>query len=311
MGKVIKQQYPVYFISEGLAGSKKYYLEVEKICYVVVMSARKLRHYFESHTIKVLINQLLNDIFDNRDNSGRISKWAMEHSMYVVDFEKHNAIKSQILADFITEWSELTSQTKDVVHELPWLVYCDGAWGSVRAKAATALISPFGIKICYVARLQFNNEADKCTNNITEYEAILLGLCKLRAIIIQTCLLQIDSKVVAGHIETKCIAREATLERYLALVLRMESYFKDFTVEYIERNKNTEDDNRAKATAHNTPMLADVFFQVIEEASVKTVVPDPRLISIIEGEDWHTLIMAYLHHYYEPDNTNEHIRMQQ
>jgi hypothetical protein len=42
MGKVTKQQYPVYFISEGLAGSKKYYLEVEKICYVVVMSARKL-----------------------------------------------------------------------------------------------------------------------------------------------------------------------------------------------------------------------------------------------------------------------------
>jgi hypothetical protein len=57
------------------------------------MSARKLQHYFEAHTIKVLTNQPLNDIFDNRDNSGRNTNWAMELSEYVVDFEKRSAIK--------------------------------------------------------------------------------------------------------------------------------------------------------------------------------------------------------------------------
>jgi hypothetical protein len=61
---------------------------MEKICYGVVMSARKLQHYFEAPTIKVLTNQPLNDIFGNRDSSGRISKWAMELSKHVVDFEK-------------------------------------------------------------------------------------------------------------------------------------------------------------------------------------------------------------------------------
>jgi hypothetical protein len=40
--------------------------------------------------------------------------------------------------------------------------------------------------------------------------------------------------VVAGPIEKECIAREPTLERYLALIRRMENYFKRFTVEYIE-----------------------------------------------------------------------------
>jgi hypothetical protein len=30
---------------------------VEKICYVVIMSVRKLRYYFEAHTIKVPTNQ--------------------------------------------------------------------------------------------------------------------------------------------------------------------------------------------------------------------------------------------------------------
>jgi hypothetical protein len=66
-----------------------------------------------------------------------------------------------------------------------------------------------------------------------------------------------------------------------------------------------------KATTRNTPMLVDVFFQVLEDASVKTVPPEPRVISIIEGEDWRALLMAYLRHYYEPESKNEQTRMQQ
>jgi hypothetical protein len=91
----------------------------------------------------------------------------------------------------------------------------------------------------------------------------------------------------------------------------MENYFKGFTVEYIERNKNTEADNLAKAIARSAPMPLDVFFQVLEDASIKIVLSKPRLINIIEGEDWRASIMAYLRHYYEPDSTTEKIRMQQ
>jgi hypothetical protein len=84
----------VYLISEVLTRSKKFYSKIEKFCYTVIMAARKLRHYFEAHTIKFLTNQLLNKIFGNRDSSDRISKWAMELSDYVVDFKKRNTIKS-------------------------------------------------------------------------------------------------------------------------------------------------------------------------------------------------------------------------
>jgi hypothetical protein len=140
---------------------------------------------------------------------------------------------------------------------------------------------------------------------------MLLGLHKLRAIGVQTCVLRIDFKVVLGQIEKECIARELTLKKYLTLVQRMENYFKGFTVEYIERNKNTEADDLAKVVARNIPLPADVFFQVIEDALVKTVRLEPRLINIIKGEDWKASIITYLHHYYESDSTNEQIRMQQ
>jgi ribonuclease HI len=95
---------------------------------------------------------------------------------------------------------------------------------------AAILVSPSRIKLRYAARLHFTSEIDKCTNNITEYEAILLGLHKLRAIGVQTCVLHIDSKVVPDQIEKEYITREPTLEKYLALVRRMENNLKGFTV---------------------------------------------------------------------------------
>jgi ABC-type transport system involved in Fe-S cluster assembly fused permease/ATPase subunit len=73
-GKVVNQQLLVYFMSEVLTGSKRFYSKMEKICYAVVMSAHKLWHYFKAHTIKVLTNQPLNNIFGNIVSFGRTSK---------------------------------------------------------------------------------------------------------------------------------------------------------------------------------------------------------------------------------------------
>jgi ribonuclease HI len=183
----------------------------------------------------------------------------MQLSKHVVDFEKRSTIKSQILADFVAEWMEPGFTVEGAVPESTWLIFCDGTWGAAGAEAATILTSPSGIKLRYIARLQFNNKVDKCTNKIIEYEAILLGLQKLRAIGVQRCIICTNCKVVAGEIEKECITREPTLKKYLALVRRMENVLKGFTLEYIDRNKNTEADKLAKAAARNTPLIANIF----------------------------------------------------
>jgi ribonuclease HI len=85
----------------------------------------------------------------------------------------------QVIADFIANWTEPCSYTESLVPESSWLIYCDGAWGNARAGAAAILMSPSQIKHRYAMRLQFRKETDKCTNNIDEYETILLGLHKL------------------------------------------------------------------------------------------------------------------------------------
>jgi hypothetical protein len=103
---------------------QKYYSEIEKICSAVIMCSRKLHHYFVVHHIIILTNQPLHDIMHNRDSSGRIGKWTMELSEYIINFERRSTIKLQILTDFMGEWTRPQTQI-DTVQVSPWLVYCD------------------------------------------------------------------------------------------------------------------------------------------------------------------------------------------
>jgi hypothetical protein len=102
---------------------------------------------------------------------------------------------------------------------------------------------------------------------------------------VQRCILKTDSEVIASQIEKECIARDEILERYLAVVQRMEKFCKGFTVQCIERAKNVEADELAKATTKKVMLPPDVFFQVIEDPSVKIVEPEPRIVNVVQGED--------------------------
>jgi hypothetical protein len=75
--------------------------------------------------------------------------------------------------------------------------------------------------------------------------------------------------------------------------------------------KNTEADELAKATARKVVLPPDVFFQLIEDSSIKIVEQEPRMVNVEQGEDWWAHIMSYLHHHYEPNNSTKLTRMQQ
>jgi hypothetical protein len=66
-GHVYKVQRPIYYISEVLLESKIQYPHVQKLLYALLITSRKLRHYFESHKITVVTDFSLRDILHNRD----------------------------------------------------------------------------------------------------------------------------------------------------------------------------------------------------------------------------------------------------
>ena len=196
----------------------------------------------------------------------------------------------------MADWTLSQNQSKDK-KQPDWIIYCDGAWGFAGAGAAAIITSPSGVQMRYAARLEF-----QCTNNIAEYEAILLELRKARAMGIQSLIIKIDSQVVAGHIEKDYKARDLELAKYLQFLREQEKYFEGFTVKNISRTDNSDADEIAKVVAQNTSLPQDIFFQVLTHASIKAKQEVPREVHIIQSEDWRAPIMAYLRGHYKPED---------
>ena len=86
------------------------YTEIEKIAYVVLISSRKLKHYFQAHEITVPSLQPLGDILSNKEASRRIEKWATELSQFKLNYVSRTTFKSQALADFMVDWTPSAHQ---------------------------------------------------------------------------------------------------------------------------------------------------------------------------------------------------------
>ena len=68
-----KVQKPVYYTSRVLHGAEERYLPMEKLAFVLVTVARKLKPYFQAHTIVVLTDRPLWRAMSNPDAAGRLA----------------------------------------------------------------------------------------------------------------------------------------------------------------------------------------------------------------------------------------------
>jgi ribonuclease HI len=194
-----------------------------------------------------------------------------------------SSIQSQALADFIADWM-LGAHEEEVSKDVKaWTVFCDGSWGTFGAGAAAVLVAPSKVKTCYAAKLDFS-----CTNNIAEYEALLLGLWKLRAMGIRRAILKTDSQVISGHVD------KSSKEIYLDTVRRLEASFEGFSVKNIPRGENEHADLLAKSAAQGLPLPSEVFFETIKAPLVELMERAVLTISPVHSEDWRTEIISFL-----------------
>jgi ribonuclease HI len=107
------------------------------------------------------------------------------------------------LADFIADWTPSPHDKAIPSNKAIWAVFCDGSWGSFGSGAATIIVSWTKVKTSYAAKLQF-----KCTDNIAEYEALLWGLRKLKAMGVQRATLKSVSQVITGQVDKTSKAKK-------------------------------------------------------------------------------------------------------
>ena len=98
-------QHPVYYCNRALRGAEERYLRMEKLILPLVTMARKLRPYFQAHTIEVPTEYPMKQVLHKLETSGRLMKWAIELSDFDIRYKPKTTIKRQVLADFVMEFT--------------------------------------------------------------------------------------------------------------------------------------------------------------------------------------------------------------
>ncbi|XP_075103578.1 uncharacterized protein LOC142178148 [Nicotiana tabacum] len=170
-------QFPIYYISKVLLGAETSYPHLEKLALALVVASQKLRPYFQCYPISVVTTFPLRNVLYKPELSGHLAKWTVKVSKFDIEYKPRIAIKSQVFADFMADFSlglmplaakeaVLVSGTTSGV----WTLFTDGASNVKGSDLGVVLIMPSGEILRHAIRTV------PLTNNEDEYEALVIGL---------------------------------------------------------------------------------------------------------------------------------------
>ncbi|XP_077219690.1 uncharacterized protein LOC143853872 [Tasmannia lanceolata] len=197
------------------------------------MAAKKLRPYFQAHTIKVMTDQPLRQVLHRPDTSGRLVKWAVELSEFDIQYLPMPAIKAQVMADFMAECTSHQQSIESKVVQTPvvekvtttveqteaetepvrtknihvpaeqnllsnkllWEVYVDESSNKVGCGAGLILTGPDNFVLDYALRFGF-----RASNNVAKYEAFIAEMNLAVQTSAQRLKAYCDSQLVANQI---------------------------------------------------------------------------------------------------------------
>uniref|UniRef100_A0A2N9HX21 Uncharacterized protein n=1 Tax=Fagus sylvatica TaxID=28930 RepID=A0A2N9HX21_FAGSY len=264
-------QCPVYYTSKTMTEAETRYLPLEK------------------YPVQAM--------FHKADFIGRIWKWGAKIGTLDVKYLPRTAIKGQILADFVAEFTP-TAEQKDLnettfQENTPedsgwWKIYVDGASNAKGSGTGVVIITPDETIIEQSIRLDF-----KTSNNEAEYEAVLAGLNSAKTLGAQQLIVHCDSLLVASQINGEYMARDERMAAYLLKVQQTMTSFQMVRVEQIGRNLNS----HADALATLASVLSADFKRFIPIETLATpsiAMPVCHIHTITVSPCWMDLYVHYL-----------------
>jgi ribonuclease HI len=170
------------------------------------------------------------------------------------------------LAEFTAEWTDPFADEPPEVEstllgeEAPglWVMHFDGAFNLPGVGAGAILTSPSGDKLFYAIQRCFKPE-HKVTNNIIEYEGLLVGLRVVNALGIKHLIIKGDSQLVVNFSNKRYTPKDEHMAAYLEEHRKMEKCFQGLELKHILRGENVEADKIAKRASHRLAQSDGVF----------------------------------------------------
>ncbi|XP_073358056.1 uncharacterized protein [Aegilops tauschii subsp. strangulata] len=137
--------------------SKKRYPHYQKLVYEIYLTAKKVAHYFQEHSVTVISDTPLSEIMSNRDATVQVAKWVIELLPLDIKFEAKKAIKSQALVEFLAEWIEQEQPVLSVPEH--WAMFFD----------SSKMLHGFGAGVVFVSPKDGFNPEDSAKNVFLEH----------------------------------------------------------------------------------------------------------------------------------------------
>ena len=277
-------QKPVYFTSRALRGAEERYPQMEKLAFVLIIAARKLKPYFQAHTIVVLMDKPLRKAMSSPEAVGRMALWAVELSEFDIQYRPRTAVKWQVVADFIAEFTLENDQGAEEKRQ--WNIYTDGSSNRRAGGAGVVIQTLEGDKIQCMIRLDFST-----TNNKAEYEALVAGLDLAKAASVENIVVHCDSQVVTSQINGCYECKNKRMKRYLQEV---KYRINDLEIKFIQipREENECADHLAKAASAEFMLVPE---QVLSLVQISSLINDGTNMQEIDSEcNWTTPLISYL-----------------
>ncbi|GKC83376.1 reverse transcriptase domain-containing protein [Tanacetum coccineum] len=270
-----KGQVPIYFVSRVLQGAELNYPALEKLILALVHAARRLRRYFQAHTVAVLTNSSIKQALTKPKKSGRVAKWAIELGEHDIMFQTRDDSNKETPKDFLIEAppednrKEVERKTDTKLEETKlsceWKLYTDGASSSDGSGAGLMLIDPEGKEYTYALRFKFET-----TNNEAEYEALLAGLRIAQEMEIVNLAIFVDSQLLVNQVKGIYAAKQPAIREYLQRTKETLRRFRSYTIEHIRRNQNKKADALSKLASMTFEHLTkEVLVEVLARMSIE------------------------------------------
>ena len=176
--------------------------------------------------------------------------------------DPRKAIKSQVLAEFVAEWTGTQFPPPQIQSEC-WALYFDRSLMKTGAGAGLVFISPLGVRIRYAIWLHF-----PASNNAVEYEALINGLHIAIELGIKRLDVRGDSRLIIDQVMKESSCHDPRMDAYCKAVRRLEEKFNGLELNHVLRKYNEAADALAKMASERTMVPPDVFVSNLYKPSV-------------------------------------------